>query len=96
VPDYKQARVMILPTGADVSLFSQGQAPLSGLVRFAVPDAEGRFAVSEVSPGPQQVLVQVDGTVRAWQDVTVAAGQTVETELRLTAPDGTLTGIFTQ
>jgi hypothetical protein len=72
-----------------------GGAPLSGLVRWAVPDAEGRFAVSDVSPGPQQVLVQVDRAVRARQGITVAAGQTVEAELRLTAADGVLVGIVT-
>jgi protocatechuate 3,4-dioxygenase beta subunit len=88
-------RVAVLPAEVDVGILRQGGVSLAGLVRFAVPDAEGRFTVSDVAPGPQQVLALIEGTVRARQDVTVVAGQTAEAELRLTAADGVLTGIVT-
>jgi plastocyanin len=50
---------------------------------FQVTDAEGRFRLAQVPPGTYTVVAWYEGEARAKDTVTVAAGATVDLELRV-------------
>jgi hypothetical protein len=68
----------VLP-GAAVTVVNSS----TGAVRSAVSDAQGRYTVTNLTPGTYQVLVELSGFAPSRQNITVALGDTRTVEAAL-------------
>ena len=64
-----------------VSLSRQGEATA---IRTVDTDASGRFTIADVGPGAYSLTAAVDGFRPLTRDVSITAGKTAVTDLRLT------------